>query len=124
VPTVGFGWGDVTLDNFLVGHDLMPRLKPETDLYVALIGEVKSKAQPFISLLRASGLNVSVDLSGRKLSDQFKAATKNNLKYVLIIGENEVESKKFNLKNLETGDEITAGLKQIIETVKKEPIKK
>ncbi len=30
VPTVGFGFGDVTLQNFLEGHDLLSPLRPET----------------------------------------------------------------------------------------------
>src|SRR4029079_11539556 len=49
VPTVGFGFGDVTLENFLNGHDLMPPLRSETDMYVVLVGDVFSKAQKVIS---------------------------------------------------------------------------
>ena len=45
VPTVGFGWGDVTLANFLELHRLTPDLRAETDVYVALIGDVAQEAQ-------------------------------------------------------------------------------
>ena len=37
VPTVGFGMGDVTLQDFLDVHGLLPKLQPETDAYVVLI---------------------------------------------------------------------------------------
>jgi histidyl-tRNA synthetase len=124
VPTVGFGWGDVTLDNFLKGHDLMPHIPPEIDLYVALIGEVGINAQPVISRLRGSGINVAADLSGRKIGDQLKAAAKKNLKFVLIIGEEELSSKKFNLKNLESGEEVRASQDKIIEIIKAKDMKK
>ncbi|HET8991845.1 MAG TPA: histidine--tRNA ligase, partial [Candidatus Saccharimonadales bacterium] len=63
VPTVGFGWGDVTLVNFLDAHSLAPKLKPETDVYVCLIGDIYSSAQARINELRQQGINVAVDLS-------------------------------------------------------------
>ncbi len=105
VPTVGFGWGDVTLANFLELHHLVPELKPETDLYVVLAGDVGAAAQKPISQLRTGGLNVAVDLSGRKLGDQFKTADKKGITQVLVIGEDELKTGKFTLKNLDTGKE-------------------
>ena len=116
VPTVGFGWGDVTLAYFLESNSLLPDLKSETDVYVAQIGEVD--VLPAVSKLRAQGLNVAVDLSGKKIGDQIKVADKKGLQYVLIIGENELKSSKFNLKNLKTGKETTADIKTIIKTLK------
>jgi histidyl-tRNA synthetase len=105
VPTVGFGWGDVTLENFLEGHGLLPKLQSETQLYVALAGDVLDRAQPVIAQLRAQGVNVAVDLSGRKIGDQLKAADKKGISRVLIIGANELESGQFTLKDLVSGDE-------------------
>ena len=87
VPTVGFGWGDVTLANFLELHRLVPDLPPETDVYAVLVGDVAAAAQKPIAELRAGGLNVAVDLSGRKIGDQFKAADKKGITYVLVIGD-------------------------------------
>lgn len=104
-PTVGFGWGDVTLQNFLELHGLLPELKPETDLYVAIVGDVFAAAQAPIAELRAAGLNVAVDFSGRKLGDQFKAAEKRGITNVLIIGQAELDSHEYSLKNLANGDE-------------------
>lgn len=114
VPTVGFGWGDVTLANFLELHRLLPDLPSETDLYVVLAGDADAAAaqQPAAELRRA-GLNVAVDLSGRKLGDQLKAADKKGTSHVLVIGQAELTSQKFTLKNLKTGREQKAGLAQI-----------
>ncbi|HVX56195.1 MAG TPA: histidine--tRNA ligase [Candidatus Saccharimonadales bacterium] len=105
VPTVGFGWGDVTLANFLELHRLLPDLPPATDLYVVLVGDVAEAARQPIAELRAAGLNVAVDLSGRKLRDQLKTADKKGLTNVLVIGEDELQSGSFTLRNLETGKE-------------------
>jgi histidyl-tRNA synthetase len=115
VPTVGFGWGDVTLANFLQSHRLLPDLKPETDFYVALIGG--ADAAKVIAEMRAGGLNLAVDLSGRKLGDQLKTADKKGLERVLIIGEDELKTGKFKLKNLRTGQETAADMKGLSKIV-------
>src|SRR5690606_6684111 len=44
LEAVGFGMGDYTLLNFLESHKLLPKLRPETDVYVVLIGDVYTKA--------------------------------------------------------------------------------
>lgn len=110
VPTVGFGWGDVTLANFLELHRLVPELKPPTEMYVALAGDYGAEARKTIAALRAKGLNVAVDISGRKLGDQIKTAVKKGLDYVLIIGEDELKTGKFTLRDLDSGkeDKLTA----------------
>jgi histidyl-tRNA synthetase len=114
VPTVGFGWGDVTLINFLETHRLLPELISETELTIALIGDNFTHAQGLIAELREAGVNVSVDVSGKRLGDQFKAATKKGLTYVLIVGEDELTSGEFKLKNLENGDEESLSLQEVI----------
>jgi histidyl-tRNA synthetase len=116
VPTVGFGWGDVTLGNFLELHHLLPQDKPETDLYVVLIGEVS--ATEVIADLRAAGLNVAVDISRRKIGDQLKTADKKGIDYALIVGDTELKAGKFNLKNLRTGKEKTLDLPAITQVIK------
>lgn len=119
VPTVGFGWGDVTLANFLEIHHLMPELQPEVDIYVALIGDVAAAAQKPVANLRAGGLRVAVDLSGKKLGDQLKTAAKKGLEQVLIIGDDELTTNKFNLKNLKTGKEQAVTIGQLIKQIGK-----
>lgn len=113
VPTVGFGWGDVTLANFLELHRLMPELPTETDIYAVLVGDVAEAARQAIAELRKSGLNVAVDLSGRKLGDQLKAADKKGIAHALIIGEDELKTGQFTLKNLKTGAEDKLALAKI-----------
>lgn len=118
VPTVGFGMGDVTLENFLQTHNLAPNLHPETDVYVVLIGDVYQKAQKPIAELREMGLNVTVDSSGRKTDKQLKSAIKNDVHYVLFIGEKELEQEQYPIKNLHSGIEEKHGLQRIVSIVK------
>lgn len=118
VPTVGFGWGDVTLANFLNSHGLMPELSTETDVYVVLVGDVQQAAQPMIAQLRKAGLNIAVDLSGKKIAAQFKTAEKKGIQQVLIIGENELEHGQLILKNLASGKEVSGSINGLITELK------
>jgi histidyl-tRNA synthetase len=115
-PTVGFGLGDVTLQNFLEGHRLVPVLTTETELWVAPVGNVQ--VSEIATELRESGVNVAVGVGGKKLGDQFKVAEKKGILNVLIIGENELAEAKFTLKNLQTGKENKHSLEQLIEVLK------
>jgi len=118
VPTIGFGWGDVTLQNFLELHDLLPKLQPETDVYIALIGDVAERAQRVISSLREMGLNVAVDISGRKIDKQIKTADKKGIPYIITIGEKELADDLYALKNLKTGEEERHSAPRIVTIVK------
>jgi histidyl-tRNA synthetase len=119
VPTVGFGMGDVTLENFLVSHNLVPKLESETNLYAILIGDVFEAAQKPLTELRKSGVNVALDSTGRKIDKQIKSATKKGINNVLFIGEEELNSGKFKLKNLETGKEQTVSTAEIQKSLRK-----
>ena len=118
VPTVGFAFGDVTLQNFLDVHGLLPVLHPETDVYVVLIGDVYEAAQSPIAQIREMGLRVAVDSTGRKADKQLKTAIKKDVHYVLFIGEKELADGRYPIKNLHSGVEEIHGLERIVTLVK------
>ena len=113
VPTVGFGMGDVTLQNFLETHKLLPELKQETDALAILIGDVYEDAQKILLHLRKLGLNISVESTGRKLDSQLRSAVKAGMRHVIFIGESEISSGKLKLRDLQTGAENELTLAQV-----------
>ncbi|QQS19650.1 histidine--tRNA ligase [Candidatus Saccharibacteria bacterium] len=115
VPTVGMAMGDVTMQNFLEGHGLAPKLAPETDAYVILLGEnMYEKAQVAIARFRENGLRVAVDTTNRKLEKQIKTAVKKGIDHVIFIGDAELAEERFKLKNLQTGTEEVHGTERIV----------
>ncbi|MBX4196936.1 histidine--tRNA ligase [Candidatus Saccharibacteria bacterium] len=113
LPTVGFGMGDVTLQKFLETHKLLPKLKAETELTVILVGDVYDRVQPVLNKLRQTNVNVAVDSTNRKLDAQIKNAVKSGVRYALFLGEKELESNTFKLRDLEKGEEKQLSLDQI-----------
>ena len=71
------------------------------------------------SILRENGLNVQVDFENKKIVKKFKYADKLNVKYVIVIGEEEVKNNVVTLKNMLTGEQNTLEIEKAIEIIKK-----
>ncbi len=117
IEAVGFAMGDVTLGNFLESNKLLQPLKPETELYVALIGDVIDGAQKVVADLREMGVNVAVDITGRKSDKQIKTAAKKGIRYVLFIGEEEIKNETYKLKDLLDGTEESHGAQRLVSII-------
>lgn len=106
VSAIGFGAGDVTIRDFLEVHNFMPTYRPTTDLYIAVHNnEVREAAENLADELRRDGIRVALDLSDKKVGDQIKSAHKQMIPFVLVVGEDEVKSGLYPLKNMHTGEE-------------------
>ncbi len=65
--------------------------------------------------LRKLGINTEIYLNDKKLKTKFKYADKLKIPYVIIIGEDEVNSKMITLKNMESGNERKIDIKKLDE---------
>jgi histidyl-tRNA synthetase len=102
VPAVGFGMGDVTIQDYLETYNLTPKTTTAVDLTICTIdsGSINS-AIDIANKLRKKGVNVLVDYSDKKIGQKIKSASQNSSKYLLCLGEKEIKEKIYNLKNLQ-----------------------
>ena len=114
VPGVGFGAGDVTAADFLQTHGLMPEYRPEIDLYVCHLDGYLDAANDLADKLRQQGVRVAVDLTEKKVSQQVKTADKEQIPFVVVVGEEEAKTGKFKLKNLKQSSESEVMLDDLI----------
>jgi histidyl-tRNA synthetase len=105
VSGVGFGMGDVTIRDFLETYSLLPEYQPPVKLYICHLEGFVEEANKLAAELRLQGVNVAVDLSDRKVSQQVKTADKELIPYILVVGEEEVKSGKFKVKSLKESKE-------------------
>jgi histidyl-tRNA synthetase len=115
ISAVGAAPGSTMLENFLDVHGLLPENKSKTDIYIVVIGDVLNDARRVAYQLRQAGINVEVDITDRKLDKQIKTAVKKNIPYLLFVGEKDIATGEFSLKNVEEGTEDTLSPEQIIE---------
>ena len=81
------------------------------DLYIAAMGENASlKATELCNNLRIDGFKVQTDICGKGLKPQMKFANKIGALFTLVLGDNELENNKANLKNMQTGEQTEINL--------------
>ncbi len=109
ITGVGFGFGDVTLENFLVTHKLIPDLYNEgTKVLVTRFDDVPyEKYTALVDSLRAAGIVSSVYIGSKKFGKQIDYAVKGNYSHVVIMGESELKEGCVKVKDLSSRDETT-----------------
>lgn len=118
VPAVGFGMGDVTLKDFLEIRNLLPAYAPSADLYIARAdGATQKDIDALAMSLRTKGLNVVSDLSGKKIGDQLKKASKDRVPFCIVVGGTELSSKTYQLKDMNSGKATELDADAIVQTV-------
>jgi len=120
VPAIGFGMGDVTLQDVLETYDLLPKFEDTTILYLAPLHQnFIEQTMTLADDLRKEGVSVLVDFSSKKIGDQIKKALTKNAEYFAVIGDTELYNKKLTLKHLSTKKEKKLKFKSISKFVKK-----
>ena len=69
--------------------------------------------------LRENNLNVQINIEDQKIGKKFKYANNINVKYVIIIGEDEIKNNVVTVKNMETGNQETVKIEEAIEIIKR-----
>jgi histidyl-tRNA synthetase len=68
--------------------------------------------------LRDEGISVDLISDNLKLKKQLKYANKNNIPFVMIVGEDEIKSNSFTFKSMENGKQVKNSIDEIISTMK------
>jgi histidyl-tRNA synthetase len=101
IPAFGFGMGDITISDFLETRGLTPKYRSSADVMICVMDESTTPyADEVAAELRSGGKNVAVNYSYRSPGDQIKSAVKQSIPYAIIIGEKEMESKSYEIKDL------------------------
>ncbi len=90
------------------------------EVFLAQLGDTaKIKAFNLLEDFRKANLSVSESLDRGSLSAQLKIADKQEVKYTLILGEEETKRSNIILRDMKTGKQTTIKLEKVIEELKK-----
>lgn len=120
LPGVGISIGLTRL--FFVLNDIGLIKAEKNSISEVLIVSMVKDLKPAIetaNILREAGINTEIYFDEKKLKTQFKYADKLKIPYVIVIGETEIETKKFTLKNMKTGNQEQKTIAEIVEKLKK-----
>ena len=120
IPGIGFGFGDVALRNFLISHDLMTTDITSSRLAI-LPTEVKHNlaGEKIAQTFRTAGISTTIDLSNKKVGKKISLASEQFIQFVLVLGDDEIKTKQYKLKNLTDGTEISGTVEELISEITK-----
>ena len=105
LPSLGFGMGLERLMLMMEAKNAKFPTPPRCELYLASMGEQAARRCFAIATqLRDGGVSVECDTVGRSLKAQMKYADKIGARYVIVVGDNELESGLARLKDMESGE--------------------
>ncbi len=105
-PGIGFAVGMERVLLALESQGLLPAQEEQLSVFVAHAGQgTDLVAFKVLTQLRSHGVVAEMDFSGRGMKSQFKLANRLNARYVLVIGESELQKGTCALKNMATGEQ-------------------
>ncbi|MBI1362405.1 MAG: histidine--tRNA ligase [Proteobacteria bacterium] len=111
VPAVGFGCGVERLE-LMLAADAVPENRPVA--FVTMNEEATMQSLDLARKLRAGGLEVLVALDPLSVKAQMKRANKVNATHTIVVGEEELASGKFVLKDMDAGTQDSLSPEDII----------
>ena len=120
MPGVGISIGLTRLFFLLMDNGIISAENESlSDVLVISMGDEYEKVAEIATELRKNGINTQINVEEQKIVKKFKNADKLNIKYVIIIGEDEVKNNVVALKNMITGEQTTLSLEEAIKMIKK-----
>lgn len=119
-PAVGISLGIDRIMDIIKEKKKIDTNAPFTSaqVYISNIkDETYEYAQKVASIMRKSGLRVSLNLTERDLRKQMEYANSMKFKYIIIVGLKEKELQKVTLRNLATGEEKLISIKDAISLI-------
>lgn len=109
---IGFAMGEDRLIDVLEKYNNnIDITEKSAQLYLASLGKASQNYIEKLALqLRKDGVFVEYDICERSLKSQLKYADKKNIKYNIVIGEEEIANNNAKLKNMITGEETSITL--------------
>ena len=88
------------------------------DVLVIPMEEQMIDAIKLVAELREKGVKVVIYTENVKMGKKFKYADNLEIPYTIVVGENEVNTKKYALKNMKTGEQQELCIDEIVEKLK------
>ena len=119
MPAVGFGMGIERLIMAIEKEGIEIPKDPVVELYLASRGEEGAKeAFKLANSLRNIGVSAEINHAGRSFKAEMKYANKIGAKFSVVLGDDELQSRKARFKRMEDGEQFEISLDDL-EEIKK-----
>ncbi|MFJ6411443.1 histidine--tRNA ligase [Terribacillus saccharophilus] len=121
-PGIGYALSIERLLFALEAEGIELPVEAGTDVYVVALGDeaVQKEAAKLTYQLRLAGVTADKDYLGKKMKGQFKAADRQQAKFVVVLGEDELEKGVISLRNMQDGQQNEVAIKEAVDTIKQQ----
>ena len=118
---VGFSFGADRIYDVLNALDLYPKetIHATQVLFINFGEKETAFCIPLVAQLRKAGIRTEIYPDAVKMKKQMSYANAKQIPFVVLVGENEMNTGKVTLKNMTTGEQMQVGVDEIIEQVSK-----
>ena len=118
---VGFSFGADRIFDVLNTLDLFPKEAVHTTqvLFINFGEKETAYCIPLVAQLRKAGIRTEIYPDSAKMKKQMGYANAKEIPYVVLVGENEMNTGKLTLKNMTTGEQTQVDIDELIEQVSK-----
>ena len=114
-PAIGFGTGIERIILNLKRQDIPVPALPAPQLFIACIGdEAKDQAIKLAAMLRKDGIGVLEATGSKSLKAQLRQANNLNMRFAVIIGEEELKNNTVILRDMSTAEQETVPLDKLL----------
>lgn len=118
-PAVGFASGMERLMIACEALNIPLGDQPSLDVYIVTRGEAAQRwAMGAITQIRRLGRSATMDFSGKSIKAQFKDADRQNSRFAIVVGDDELESGMFNFRNMSDSTETPKLLAEILDILR------
>lgn len=119
MPGVGMSVGITRLFNLLMQENYFDTSSSsELDCAIINFDNTLLEGIALAEKLRVLGVRADCLYENKSFKSKMKESNKRQIKYVIIVGEDEVKSERYALKNMQTGEQVTLSLSEIVEKLK------
>ena len=118
-PGIGFALGMDRIMIALGAQNVTVPTSAPVDVYLSVLGDAAMPvALRLAQELRESGVKTDLEFKGRGLRAQMRTANKLNARYVVMIGEDEINNAAATVRDMETGDQQSVAFQQLTELMR------
>lgn len=118
MPGVGMSVGVTRLFDILMQNGHFEKEKTnEIDIAVINFDNTLDDSLRIVNDFRERGIKAECFYENKSFKSKMKEANRRQVKYILVVGEDEVKTRRFNLKNMETGEQTAMDLQEVVETI-------
>jgi len=118
-PGIGFALSIERLLAAIDAENIALPIEKGLDCYIVALGDrAKERSVSLLQEMRKAGISADKDYENKKMKAQLKQADRLQAKFVIIIGDEELEKGVANVKNMATGEQDAVAFERLAEYIK------